>query len=203
MIHGLSVVPELEHAQSRLLSSQRHVILLLGPTGRKVRRRLEVNFDRGDLLIQRYVEVVVEVAAVGADPFKGPVVLFAERSDLVNWGAGHDDHAGVLLGEVVQVGQVAGHVGASLAAFVGGRFEHVVVHDQLGFTPEEILERQFFASLGVGVAVAVEDVVLRDGDHGEGLEFGGDGVAGARVFFLLGQEGDAGCAPFFRCCDLH
>jgi len=172
MIH-LSVL-QLEHTQSGYLAARDFI-----PPGRiELFLGLQDVLQRRNLLVERDVEIVVEVAGVAAHPRELPGVLLLERRDLLDRRTRDDDEGRVLVGEVTQVGKVSRHECAALTTLLSCRLEHEVVDDELGLRAKKVLERD-------RAICALEGVGLRHWDHGKGLPLRLDGIGGAGVLFLL------------------
>src|SRR5215472_9287410 len=98
----------------------------------------EVVLDGRDTLIVRHVEVVVEVASVRRIPRERPAHPLPERLDLADRRPGYRRERGITGVQVSQVTDAVGLVGADRAAFVPGRVEHEVLHDELRAALEQI-----------------------------------------------------------------
>src|SRR5450755_3409929 len=123
----------------------------------QLRRGPEVVLDGRDTLIERHVEVVVEVASLRRIPREGPAHPLPERLDLADRRPGYRGIRGLVGMQVGQVTDAIGLVGADRAALVPGRVEHEVLHDELSPALEQIQQ--------AGLAGrALEDVVLLDFD---------------------------------------
>ena len=182
---------QLENSQSGLLAA--HPPLSLGCF--ELLLVQEAVLYRGNPLVQRDVEVVVEVGAVAAHPRELPKILLLVRRDLLDRRTRDGNHCRVLVCQVSQVGEVSCHERATLTTIIGRRLEHEVVDDQLRLGAEKILQRDWAVR-------ALEVVSLRHGHHGKGPPVGLDGVDKASALFLLFEKSKTGCTPFLSGCNL-
>ncbi len=151
-----------------------------------------VVLDRLHLLVQSDVVIVVEVAAMAAEPGELVPHGLLEGVNLVNWSAADGNKRGILVGEVSKVREVVGHEAAATAAFIGGGFKHEMVHNELRLLAEEVLQRLD------GTVRRMERVILGHRYHGEGSNLGSEVISGACMSLLLLEEGEASSTPFFR-----
>lgn len=156
----------------------------------------EVHLHGAHGLVNRRVQVVVEVGAVARVPRPRPAVGRLEGPQLFGRRARDAHQVGVFEPQVSHVGERVGGVGASVAAnlFVGA--EHEVVYDELGLALEEIAEGDCRA------VFVVKGVLLVYLDHGEGAALFRQLVVGAGEFLFLFEEIFAGGEPFVAAYDL-
>ena len=140
-----------------------------------------VVFDRRDGVVDRDVEVVVEVAAPRRRPREAPLHPVPIREQLLERRTGDGGERDVVVLEVqMRLVEAVGDRRAARAAFVPVGVEHEVVHDQLRTAVEQVGERGF-ALLGV------EDVVLVDAHPRQLSPLAGEVVVQARQL-LFGLE---------------
>src|SRR5215208_2092895 len=140
-------------------------------------RRPVVVFHRRDRLVERDVEVVVEVAPVRRVPRERPTLLRFVALDLLERRAGDVGQRGVASVQVLHLAlrDLVGAGGAARAAVLPARVEH---DDQAQLTLR-----------------ALEDVVLGDLDHRQAATGGVQRVARAGELLLPGQQLLAGRDP--------
>jgi hypothetical protein len=151
----------------------------------------EVEEDRGYPVVQRGVEVVVEVALVRRVPGKLPAHLGPDRGQFRVRRSGDGDQGGVADVEAFQAADAGGRGGAAAAERVPVGAEHEVVHHQLLAALEEVKQ-------GAGTVRPHERVRLLDQDHRQLPALGVELVAGARQLLLLAEQFATGLEPLLR-----
>jgi hypothetical protein len=181
----------IKDTQTRLLAPRKESLALL------LQRRLVlvVVLDRSNTVIQRDMEVVVEVRAEGRNPGESPSHALLERFDLVERRAGHGYEGGLSGAQVREIREVVGGEGAAGACFCLAGAQHEVVDEQLLPTVKQVEERDF-------PRWPFKGVLLVKVDHGEVAQLGAQGFAGAEGFFLLDEEIFALGKPLFSANDL-
>ena len=149
------------------------------------------------LVVQSDVVIVVEVAAMAAEPRELVPHSILEGVNLGNGGAADGHEGGILGGEVSEVGKVVGHEAAAAAAFIGGRFKHEMIQDELRLFAEKVLQR-----LDRTVR-RVKCIIFGHKHHGEGSNLGGEVISGTCMSLLLLEEGEASRTPFFGADNLE
>ncbi len=142
-----------------------------------------VEHDRSDRLVERDVEVVVEVAAVGGVPRERPPLARFVVLDLGDRRARDVDERGVA--DVEMLEESARHLvrsrGTARAPVVPLRVEHEVADDELAATVEEVEQ-------GRSSVRTFEAVVLLDFLHRQSTSICGELVAFVREGLLLDEE---------------
>src|SRR5437899_539753 len=147
-----------------------------------------VVLNGGDGLVQRDVEVVVEVAAERRIEGDSPAHARLEPLDVRRWPARDDRERRVGCVQVREVPDVVDQERAARAARVQVPPPHEVIDDQLTAPLEQVQQ----ARLAIGT---LEDIVLVDLDHRELAPPGVERVMGPGQRLLVGKQFLAGNQP--------
>src|SRR5665213_195181 len=153
------------------------------------RRAAVVVFARCHRIVERGVEVVVEVATERRYPILLPAMLGLVGEELLQWPAAHHHKMGVAFIELGKIAQRASEPGAAGATLLPVRAEHEVIDDELALASEEI--EQALLALR-----RVELIILLDLHHRQAASSGGHAVVMLGQFLLVTEKGDARLAPF-------
>src|SRR5262245_9985105 len=134
---------------------------------------------RSDGLVQRDVEVVVEVTPERGVPRYRPAHAHLEQRDFGQRRTGHQHERGVASVQMREVPDVVDQEGAVWAALSPIRVEHKMVHDELTAPLEQVEQ--------VRLAVrSLEDIRLVDLDHWQPAMFSVQRVPVTSEFLFLG-----------------